>query len=107
NIDLHLRHPQPTVKKLDRGLKTMRRGLSFVAHYLDQKGYCLDRMAGRFKPSSILLLGQFSRTAAWVRGNAWEPIGIACLAHFRSAICSQIELHLARMGTDDVHGRCF
>ena len=60
NIDLRLRQTQPAVEKLDRGLKTMRRVLCFRAHYLEQIGYGLARMAGRFKPSRALLLGQFS-----------------------------------------------
>ena len=56
----HLRRSQLAVKKLDPGLETMRRGLCFVAHYLDQISYDLVRMASRFKPGRTLLLGQFS-----------------------------------------------
>src|SRR5215469_331084 len=55
----------------------MLRGLSFVAHHLDQISYALDRMAGRFNPSSILMLSQFFRTTARVRGNTRSPIRIA------------------------------
>src|SRR5262249_22342122 len=52
--------PKPTIKKLDPGLKTMRRALFFRAQYLEQVVYDLARMAGRFKPGRTLLLGQFS-----------------------------------------------
>src|SRR5215472_15143012 len=54
DVYLHLRRPQPAVKKLGYSLQTIRRVLCFVAHYLDQIGYALDRVTGRFEPSSIL-----------------------------------------------------
>src|SRR5262249_24169520 len=81
DVYLHLRRPQPAVKKLGYSLQTIRRLLGFVAHYLDQISYGLARMASRFKAGRTLLLGQFSRTAARVRGNAGEPVRIARLAH--------------------------
>src|SRR5215831_1068474 len=81
DVYLHLRRPQPAVKKLGYSLQTIRRLLCFVAHYLDQISYGLARMASRIKAGRTLLLGQFSRTAARVRGNAGEPVRIARLAH--------------------------
>src|SRR5262249_39833806 len=44
NVDLRLRQPQPTIEKLDPGLKTMRRALFFRAQYLEQIVYDLARM---------------------------------------------------------------
>src|SRR5262249_45053872 len=54
DVDLHLRGAQTVVKKFSYSLQTIWRVLCFVAHYLDQIGYALDRVTGRFEPSSIL-----------------------------------------------------
>src|SRR5262249_51818663 len=78
-VYLPLRRPQPAVKNLGYSLQTIRPLRCFVALYLDQISYGLARMASRFKAGRTLLLGQFSRTAARVRGNAGEPVRIARL----------------------------